>query len=201
MLTAQLEDRFRDAIAAPRGDPGRDDSIRFAVEFGRLLARILTQEDISKSAKAAMRAAIETRTALRPDEIDVLLDMVLAPENRVGISDDDLRAFGARFGNAEEEALRKAAEEEIDLSGFAAAYGEAEALLLLDSLFQVCAVDHRISRAEIGRLTRAAEQLGIDKMLVGALFRKHGWWQKAPRSGRCSARSARCNGLPWRLSC
>ena len=56
---------------------------------------------------------------------------------------------------------------------FAARYGSAEALLLLDSLFRVCAVDGLIDRGEIGRLQQAAADLGIDPMLVGALFRKH----------------------------
>lgn len=176
MLTAHLEDRFRDAIRLLRGleaPPSEPESITFAVEFGRLLARILTVSDISGSAKTAMRAAIGARTRLDEDEIDILLELVLAPENRVAIGDDELRAFGARFGQAEAEALRAAAAEEIDLSGFADRYGTAEALLLLDALFQVCAVDGQISREEIGRLTGAAEQLGIDKMLVGALFRKY----------------------------
>jgi ABC-type multidrug transport system ATPase subunit len=120
-----------------------------------------------------MRRSITARTQLETDDIDVLLEMALAPENRVGISDDDLRAFGARFGHAEEEALRAAVDEEIDLARFAEHYGTAEALLLLDSLFELCAVDGRIDRNEIGRLTRAAEDLGVDTMLVGALFRKH----------------------------
>ncbi|MEQ1505448.1 MAG: ATP-binding cassette domain-containing protein [Myxococcota bacterium] len=181
MLSAQLEDRFREAIRASRGSPGpsgapdpdRDESITFAVEFGRLLARILTASDISGSARNALASAIGARTKLADDEIAVLLELVLAPENRVAIGDDELRAFGARFGEAEATALRASVAEEIDLPGFADRYGTAEALLLLDALFQVCAVDGRISRAEIGRLTGAAEQLGIDKMLVGALFRKY----------------------------
>ncbi|MEZ4239168.1 MAG: ATP-binding cassette domain-containing protein [Myxococcota bacterium] len=173
MLTAQLEDRFREAIGAERGDSDRDWSITFAVEFGRLLARILTESDISGSAMDAMKAAIAARTQLQDIEIDVLLQLVLAPENRVAIGDDELRAFGARFGDAEAAALRASVAEEIDLAGFAERYGAAEGLLLLDALFQVCAVDGRISRDEIGRLTGAADELGIDKMLVGALFRKY----------------------------
>jgi ABC transport system ATP-binding/permease protein len=173
VLTAQLEDRFREAIGAERGDADRDWSITFAVEFGRLLARILTESDISGSAMAAMKSAIAARTKLGDIEIDILLQLVLAPENRVAIGDDELRSFGARFGEAEATALRASVAEEIDLAGFAERYGAAEGLLLLDALFQVCAVDGRISRDEIGRLTGAAEQLGIDKMLVGALFRKY----------------------------
>ena len=59
------------------------------------------------------------------------------------------------------------------LQGFVERYGSEEALLLLDSLFRVCAVDGLIDRGEIGRLQKAASDLGIDPMLVSALFRKH----------------------------
>jgi ABC-type multidrug transport system ATPase subunit len=174
LLAAHLEDQFRDAIGAPRGvDPARDESITFATEFGRLLARILTAAEISRSARSAMSEALAARTSLSESEIELLLERVLAPQNRAGVGDDELRAYGARFGEAEAAALAAAAAEEIDLAGFAARYGEAEALLLLDALFQVCAVDGSINRHEIGRLTDAAQQLGVDRMLVGALFRKY----------------------------
>lgn len=172
MLTAQLEERFREALG-DRGTPDRDESINFAVEFGRLLARILPDEDVTDSARAHMRSSIGARTDLSADEIDVLLDLCLAPESRIAITDDDLRAFGARFGHAEEEALRAAVAEELDLRAFAERYGAAEALLLLDALFGLCAVDGVIDRHEIGRLRGSAAELGIDEMLVGALFRKH----------------------------
>jgi ABC-type multidrug transport system ATPase subunit len=173
VLGATIEDRLRAAIGAPVGDATRDESIRFAIEFSRLLARILTAQDLDRRAREALAGAIRARTELQPAEIGVLLDLVLTPENRIAIGDDELRAYEARFGSASAEALRQSLGEELDLRGFAARYGEAEALLLLDGLFQICATDGRISRAEIGRLTGAAEQLGIDRMLVGALFRKY----------------------------
>ncbi|MBT3223991.1 MAG: ATP-binding cassette domain-containing protein, partial [Proteobacteria bacterium] len=117
--------------------------------------------------------AIASRSELSYEELDTLLEMALAPENRSTIGEQELRAFGARFGHAEEEALRVAVAEELNLGGFAEQYGAAEALLLLDSLFSVSATDGTIDAQEIGRLTRAARELGIDQMLVGALFRKH----------------------------
>jgi ABC-type multidrug transport system ATPase subunit len=46
-------------------------------------------------------------------------------------------------------------------------------LLLLDAWFAICAVDGVIDKQEIGRLEQAAKELGIDGMLVSALFRKH----------------------------
>jgi hypothetical protein len=172
MLSVHLEDRFRQVIGAESTEEERDDSIRFAVEFTRLLARILPDE-ISLDATLAMEEAIRARTDLTHDEIIILLDMVIAPENHEAIEENDIRAFGNRFGNAEEIALRAAVAEEVNLQGFVQRYGSEEALLLLDSLFRVCAVDGLIDRGEIGRLQKAASDLGIDPMLVSALFRKH----------------------------
>jgi len=172
LLTAQLADRFREKLG-DRDTPDRQESIHFAVEFTRLLARILPDEDVSDVARASMADSIAARTDLNRAEIDVLLSLALAPESRLAISENDLRAYGSRFGRAEEEALRAAVAEELDLKSFAEHYGAAEALLLLDALFAVCGVDGVIDRQEIGRLTRAAHQLGVDQMLIGALFRKH----------------------------
>ena len=174
MLAADLEDRLRGQLGISASGPtARAESLRFAVHFARLLASILTEEDLTDHARSAMRTALEARTVLGPLEIDALIELALAPENRIPIVEDDLRAFGSRFGTAEAEALRLRLADEVDLQGFSTLYGEDEALLLLDSLFRVCAVDGRIDRREIARLVRSAEELGIDSALVGALFRKH----------------------------
>lgn len=172
MLHAQLEDRLRGALGAA-ATPEREESIRFAAGFAQMLVRVLPAGEVGDAARGAMAAAIAARATFTPVELGILLDLALAPDSRASITHDDLRAFGARFGPAEEEALRAAMAEEIDLSGFAERYGSAEALLLLDALFSVCGVDGVIDRAEIGRLTRAATELGIDPKLVGALFRKY----------------------------
>jgi ABC transport system ATP-binding/permease protein len=171
LLSAHLEDLFRQALGDD-ATPDRSASIGFAVEFTRLLVRVLP-ERIPDHALKELQKAIASRVDLLPDEIEILLKLALAPESRSAIGENELRAFGARFGSAEEAALRAAVEEELDLTGFSERYGAAEALLLLDALFLVCASDGTIDGAEIGRLTRAARQLGIDQMLVGALFRKH----------------------------
>ncbi len=172
MLTAQLEDRFREALGG-RVAPDRNEAVSFAASFAGMLARVLPEGPVTDSARDAMSRAIGARSGLPVAEIAVLLDLALAPESRAAVSEADLRAFGSRFGAAEEAALRNAVQEELDLRGFGDRYGSGEALLLLDALFAVCAVDGVIDRAEIGRLTRAAGELGIDPQLIGALFRKH----------------------------
>ncbi len=171
MLFAPLEDRFRRALGGANTSD-RDDSIRFAVEFTRLLSRAVTGE-VFDEARAAMEKALLARSDLNIDEIRILLDLVLDPANRATVDDQELRAFGSRFGSAEYTAIRMAVSDEASLTGFAERYGSAEALLLLDSLFLVCGVDGVIDREEIANLQRFASELGIDPMLVGALYRKH----------------------------
>lgn len=175
MLTAQLEDRFRAALVELHGGDAPDAqlaSIQFAVEFAGLLSRIVP-EDSPPDAVASMGASIQARTTLTTEEVDVLIELAMRPEYRSPIETDSIRAFGGRFGTAAEQALRAAVNEEIDLAGFTERYGSAESLLLLDALFKVCAVDGVIDHNEIARLEVAADQLGIDPMLVSALFRKH----------------------------
>jgi ABC-type multidrug transport system ATPase subunit len=172
MFAAQLEERLQKALDA-RGEEVPRDSLVFAADFARLLARILPPRDISEEDRETMIQAIRARTELSDPSIGSLLDLALAPETRSALSEDDLRTFSARFGQAEGAALRAAAADELDLEQFAERYGSAEALLLLDALFSVCASNQTIDPQEVGRLVHAADRLGIDPMLVGALFRKH----------------------------
>ena len=106
MLTAHLEDRFREKLG-DAADAYPPDQVRFAVEFTRLLSRI-APEDVDEAALGAMRDSVRARVDLAEDALDQLLKLVLSPENRAVIGEDELRAFGARFGQAEESALRAA---------------------------------------------------------------------------------------------
>ena len=172
MRTTQLEQRFRRALGAAAKGRSKQ-SIAYAVDFARLLTAVLSDQTIDGGAREVLGRMVEARTELTGPEVDKLLDLALSPEARASVSERDIRAFGARFGREEEDALRETVSEELDLEGFSSRYGPAESLLLLDSLFGVCGVDGVIDPQEIGRLTRAAERLGIDPVLVGALFRKH----------------------------
>lgn len=171
VTVARLEDRFR-ALLGPGTVEDDGGHVQFAVEFCQLLARGLP-DVVSHDAYHAMWRALQARTDLDHRRLQQLLDLAISPENRAAIDDSELRAFGARFGAAEAEALRGLVADDVDLKRFAEKHGAAEALLLLDALFSVCAVDGVIDQAEIASLQRSAAELGIDAMLVGALFRKH----------------------------
>lgn len=138
----------------------------------RLLTRMLPDE-VSPEARATLHAALSARARLSAAEAEALIELALAPEYRSAVEEHEIRAFGARFGPGEESALRAAIAEDIDLASFGKRYSPEEALLLLDALFAMCAHDRIIEGSEIGRLQQSAAELGIDPMLVGALFRKH----------------------------
>ncbi len=171
MLTAALEDRFRETLGQ-RLTPEREGAVRFAVAFTQLIVRILPDE-VPPAAIRPVAHAIEARTTLTAEELAQLLSLALSPEHRTSLDEEELAAFGARFGAAAESAMREAVADELDLEGFAARYGPAEALLLLDSLFSVSSVDGAIDAGEIAHLQTAARRLGLDPALVGLLFRKH----------------------------
>lgn len=171
MLTSALEDRFRSALG-PQAHAERTSSIRFAVDLARLVIRALP-EDLDEDAIRTIAEAIRARTDLSEGETATLMELALAPENRNEVTPDEVRAFGARFGAAAENALIADLQSETSLEGFAERYGPEEALLLLDGLFAVCASDGEIDYQEIDRLQRAAERLRVDPRLVGLLLRKH----------------------------
>ena len=140
----------------------------------QLLVRILPEEiEVEAPERSAMRQSLGARSDLSDSELALLLEMAVEPVHRMPITREGMRAFATHFGPAEAKALEEQVYKETDLRAFAERYGPAEALLLLDSLFAVCGVDGVIDPHEIGRLTRAANDLGIDAMLIGALFRKH----------------------------
>jgi ABC-type multidrug transport system ATPase subunit len=171
VVRATLDDRMRSAVG-PAVVQERESAFLFASAYARLLARALPDE-VSPEGRAALEAALNKHTELDANEVRILVDLALLPASRAVVNERDLRAFGSRFGAVEEDILRARVGEELDLAGFAERYGAAEGLLLLDSLFGLCAVDGVIDQNEISRLQGYANELGIDPMLVGALFRKH----------------------------
>lgn len=171
MLTANLEARFRSEIGEPPLS-GRDASIGFAVDFMRLLGHALP-DPVTEQAKIATRLALRAQSDLAAHEIETLVDIACRPDQRAVVNEAGLRAYAARFGTEEEDALRAALAEEVQFSSFSERYGAVSALLLLDALFAVCAEDGIISRNEIAGLQGAAEDLGVDPLLVSTLFRKH----------------------------
>ena len=172
MHAIRLEDRFRDALSA-QGTLPDPESLIFAADFARLAVRALMLSEPREEERRCLTRAIQTRTAFDDDQVALLLGLALSPEFRAAVSPDELRAYAARFGEEAALALQAEDEADLDLSGFTVRYGTGEALLLLDTLFAVASADGRICDSEVERLRVAANDLGVDEVLVGAMLRKH----------------------------
>jgi ABC transport system ATP-binding/permease protein len=169
---ARLFERFRDATSDRTTEVDRE-ALGFSVDFVRLAVRALELSDPPPAARELIASPVRSRSGLDDLAIEQLIVLALAPEFRGAVDEHGLRSFGLRFGVDAARILREEAAEELDLGGFSTRYGTADALLLLDTLFAVTAVDAEIERAEVRRLEQAARELGVDPVLVTALLQKH----------------------------
>ncbi len=167
----RLQTRFRDALDE-RGLEEDEDSLQFAVDLARLLVRS-SADEVGAVERRTLEEALAARTVLSEVARGVLLELVLDPVHRAGLRHHELRAYGYRFGTEALAVLRHAQSEELDLSGFADRYGPEESLLLLDGLFRVAAADAQVSDKEARALEEAARELGVDGVLVSALFQRY----------------------------
>ncbi len=168
---SRLEDRFRDALDA-RGLDVDEPTRRLAVDLARLLIRA-SGAAVRERERRTLDAALAARTDLPEAARSELLDLALSPQFRAAVSPAELLAFGGRFGGAAGDRLAAEQAEELDLAGFAEQYGTEASLLLMDALFQVASADGRIEPTEARVLEASAESLGIDGVLVSALFQKY----------------------------
>ena len=149
------------------------DNQAYARDFAHQLVRLLDTGDDPSLVLRPLREALETRVSLEGEELDQVIAEVMDPANRFGITESELRAVAARFGNEVAEAIRGEITADASLSDFAAQYGAAESLLLLDAMFRFSTVDGTIEEARADRLQDAAAALRVDPQLVAFLFRKH----------------------------
>jgi ABC-type multidrug transport system ATPase subunit len=167
----RLEDRVKEVLREQRvAFEAR--SLSFAVDFVRLSIRALSLATLGDAERRILASAVRARAGLDDDAIRILLDLAMAPQFRSSMSALDLRAFEARFGEEAAELLREEEREELDLPGFGARHGSGGALLLVDTMFAVSAARGEIT-ADLKRLRHAADELGVDEVLVSALLQKH----------------------------
>ena len=155
----------RDQLLEPR-------LVRLAADLAQLLVRQRGM-DVGAHERLALDEVLAARTGLAPQVRMVLLELALAPQYRTELSSAEVDAYEQRFGPEAGGLLRAEQRAELDLHGFADRYGAEEALLLLDALFRVAAADGAIHAAEARRLDDAAAQLGVDGVLLSALFQRY----------------------------
>jgi ABC-type multidrug transport system ATPase subunit len=169
----RLEVRFRELLTGRGVDIG-------GLEIGKLtdVVRLLLQvssgsSDESAGRRQAICRVLGERVRLPAADVELLVRLAEAPEFRGVVDRREMDAFKARFGDDARHALEQEEQSELDLAGYAARYGAAEALALLDKAFAVIAADGEVDREELRRLEEAAPRLGIDQMLFAALNWKH----------------------------
>ena len=167
----RLHEAFEEALEV-RGEALDPGLVRLAGDFATLLVRQRGM-DVGVPERKALDEVLSARTGLSAEVRDVLLELALAPQYRTELGDHEVAAFAERFGVEAGGWLRAEQEAELDLSGFAERYGAEEALVLLDSLFRVAVADGEIDTAEARRLEAAARALGVDGVLLSALFQRY----------------------------
>jgi ABC-type multidrug transport system ATPase subunit len=168
---APLAERFRDALeeAGQNVDPG---SQNLAVDLVRLLVRT-TGGELGVAGRQVVDSALSAQLDLNEQARKILLDLALAPRFRTTIEPAELRAFEAFFGRKAAGKLRGEQTEELGLEGFSVRYGSESSLILLDALFRVASADGRMEEVQARRLERAAAELGVDELVVTALFQRY----------------------------
>ncbi|MEE2752144.1 MAG: ATP-binding cassette domain-containing protein, partial [Myxococcota bacterium] len=144
-----------------------------ARSFVHLLVGVLSDADDPQRVREPLRRALGARFDLEAQEVDTILSEALAPERRLRVTEVESRAYAALFGTPAAELLREELAREPSLHSFQAQTGPSEALLLLDAMFTISAVDGVIAQDRVARLQTAAEALEVDPQLVAFLFRKH----------------------------
>jgi ABC-type multidrug transport system ATPase subunit len=150
-----------------------DTSGKLARSFVHLLVGVLSESDDPERVRDPLGQALGARFELEPGEVDEILSEALAPERRLRVTDEESRAFTALFGEEAGENLRHSLAQEPSLQSFHDSTGPSEALLLLDAMFSISAVDGVIAQDRVARLQQAAAALEVDPQLVAFLFRKH----------------------------
>lgn len=173
MSGERLGARFAELLAS-RGVVVPPERVAHAVDFVRLLAgATLERADQLDLRIGALAAQVERRTALSRELAELLVRLAQAPQFRGRIEAAEMESFVARFGQAIGGLLAAEVSEDLDLAGYAARYGAAPAILLLDAMFAVAACDGVIAGPELRRLEAASAALGIDAVVLAALHRKH----------------------------
>ncbi|MDP2316039.1 MAG: ATP-binding cassette domain-containing protein [Pseudomonadota bacterium] len=172
MSEPQLAARFQEVLLA-RDVTLAPDMVRRSADLVRLLLRVAAPsgEEVA-GVVPAVCAAVSRRTGLHPDEAAELVALAAAPEFRGVVDVHEVDAFVGRFGALAGRRLQDEDAASLDLRGFAATYGPEEALRFVDALLIVLAPDGVLPPGASRRVEAAAEELGVDPVLLSALLRR-----------------------------
>lgn len=168
---SRLREAFASALAS-RGQELDPETVGLATDMAQLLVRSKGL-DLQDSERQVIAGALQARTGLAEAERELLLELACSPQYSTEIAAEEIAAFSKRFGPAATAILEQARSDELSLGDFAARYGAEASLLLLDAMFRVGAADGKVSADEARVLELAAQDLGVDPVLVSALFQRY----------------------------
>ena len=168
---APLAERFRDALHEA-GQELDSAELNLAVDMVRLLVRA-TGSHLGTGGRLVVEDALRARTSLDRDARALLLDLAVAPRFSTELDPAEIKAFESFFGYDAAARLRGERTEELSLEGFSIRYGSGASLVLLDALFRVATADGGMDQRQARRLERSAEELGVDAIVVTALFQRY----------------------------
>jgi ABC transport system ATP-binding/permease protein len=170
---ARPEDRIREMLAE-RGVEAPDDAFRLVLDFCQVLVTSHDGVTCAEPSKIRTLAGIlATRTKLEQDVLVDIVRLATAPGLRETHNFGELAAFEARFGSEAAASISAGDATIMDLAGFSRVYGSADAMMLLEALLVVSTTPKGIEVAALPLLRAAADELGVDAKLFGALLRKH----------------------------
>ena len=167
--------RLREAFASALSLRGQEldvGSVDLASDMAQLLVRSKGLE-LQSSERDVIDGALQARTRLPESARELLLEMACSPQHSTEIGAEEVAAFAGRFGPESTAILERARADELSLGDFAERYGAEDSLLLLDAMFRVGAADGQITADEARLLEQAAQDLGVDAVLVSALFQRY----------------------------
>jgi len=166
-----LRAAFAEALEL-QGQRVEPQALALAADIAQLVVRYRSAE-VGEAERGALDEVLKARTELGHGHRQELIELALSPQFRTNLTVHEVKAYEARFGRVAAEELEADFREELTLQRFSSDYGAEASLLLLDALFQVAAADGAIHDREARSLTEAAEALGVDGVLVSALFKRY----------------------------
>ena len=168
-----LASRVADAVAAAGLEPPRGGAAHLA-DLIRLVLRVTAPgADTVELVRPKLTAELERRFRLPRAVADQLVRLAAAPEFRGVLEAGAMDAFVGRFGAVAGRLLQQQDQNLLDLDGFSAEYGPEAALHLTEVLLAVLGDEAGLGSGAIRQVESAAEELGVDPVLVSALLARH----------------------------
>ncbi len=155
-----------------KGEQVERSTLQLAADIALLVVRYRGAE-VGAVEQETLNDILCSRTSLDQRLRQDLIELALSPQYRTNLTRPELLTYEARFGRRAADALEAEFEGELTLASFSRSYGAEESLLLLEALFRVAAADGQIEDAEARALEESAEALGVDGVLLSALFKQY----------------------------